>query len=168
VESRESFQREKKLLELSEEGTPSLENGVGRSLSCQHLTRVVTGYGYTSESGPIALKVKAANVLIVDDQQCTARINSVTEKVFLLPASSFCAGGGSSSAPDGLLDDSCQGDGGGPLVCESGTDGEEEVYEVTGLVSWGFGCGRPGIPAVYVKVSSFIGWINQVISVNNQ
>jgi len=128
----------------------------------------VTGYGYTSESGPIALKVRAANVPIVDDQQCTARINSVTEKVFLLPASSFCAGGGSSSAPDGLLDDSCQGDGGGPLVCESGTDGEEEVYEVTGLVSWGFGCGRPAIPAVYVKVSSFIGWINQVISVNNQ
>ena len=56
-----------------------------------------------------------------------------------------------------------QGDGGSPLVCE--TDG---YYEVTGLVSWGFGCARPDVPAVYVKVSSFIGWINQIISVNNQ
>lgn len=56
-----------------------------------------------------------------------------------------------------------QGDGGGPLVCE--TDG---FFEITGLVSWGFGCGRPDVPAVYVKVSSFIGWINQIISVNNQ
>lgn len=29
------------------------------------------------------------------------------------------------------------------------------------------GCGRVDVPGVYVKVSSFIGWINQIISVNN-
>jgi hypothetical protein len=55
-----------------------------------------------------------------------------------------------------------QGDGGGPLVCEDGG-----YNELTGLVSWGFGCGRKDVPGVYVKVSSFIGWINQIISVNN-
>ena len=55
-----------------------------------------------------------------------------------------------------------QGDGGGPLVCE-----DTGYNELTGLVSWGFGCGRKDVPAVYVKVSSFIGWINQIISVNN-
>lgn len=55
-----------------------------------------------------------------------------------------------------------QGDGGGPLVCEDGG-----YYELTGLVSWGFGCGRRDVPGVYVKISSFIGWINQIISVNN-
>lgn len=27
--------------------------------------------------------------------------------------------------------------------------------------------GRQDVPGVYVKVSSFIGWINQIISVNN-
>ena len=57
---------------------------------------------------------------------------------------------------------SFQGDGGGPLVCEDGG-----YYELTGLVSWGFGCGRKDVPGVYVKISSFIGWINQIISVNN-
>ena len=55
-----------------------------------------------------------------------------------------------------------QGDGGGPLVCE-----DDGYYELTGLVSWGFGCGRRDVPGVYVKISSFIGWINQIISVNN-
>ncbi|KAI1289790.1 Plasma kallikrein [Halotydeus destructor] len=115
----------------------------------------VTGYGYMAEAGPIALKVREAPVPIVDDQECTVKINAVTEKLFILPASSFCAGG-----TDG--NDACQGDGGGPLVCE-----EDGFYELNGLVSWGFGCGRQEVPAVYVKVSSFIGWINQIISVNN-
>ena len=55
-----------------------------------------------------------------------------------------------------------QGDGGGPLVCE-----DQGYFELTGLVSWGFGCGRQDVPGVYVKISSFIGWINQIISVNN-
>lgn len=44
-------------------------------------------------AGPIALKVRAAQVPVVDDQDCTAKINAVTEKLFILPASSFCAGG---------------------------------------------------------------------------
>ena len=30
---------------------------------------------------------------IVNDNECVRKINSVTEKIFILPASSFCAGG---------------------------------------------------------------------------
>ena len=44
---------------------------------------------------------------------------------------------------------------------------DEGYYELSGLVSWGFGCGRAQVPGVYVKVSAFISWINQIISVNN-
>lgn len=44
---------------------------------------------------------------------------------------------------------------------------DDGFFELAGLVSWGFGCGRVDVPGVYVKVSSFIGWINQIISVNN-
>ncbi|KAG5682295.1 hypothetical protein PVAND_011655 [Polypedilum vanderplanki] len=115
----------------------------------------VTGYGYMGESGPIPLRVREAEIPIVSDAECIRKINAVTEKIFILPASSFCAGGEENN-------DACQGDGGGPLVCQ-----DDGFFELAGLVSWGFGCGRQDVPGVYVKVSSFIGWINQIISVNN-
>lgn len=67
-----------------------------------------------------------------------------------------------SNTPGEEGNDACQGDGGGPLVCQ-----DDGFFELAGLVSWGFGCGRVDVPGVYVKVSSFIGWINQIISVNN-
>ncbi|KAK0090600.1 hypothetical protein PV325_010566 [Microctonus aethiopoides] len=115
----------------------------------------VTGYGYMGEAGPIPLKVREAEIPIVSDAECIRKVNAVTEKIFILPASSFCAGGE-------LGNDACQGDGGGPLVCQ-----DDGFFELAGLVSWGFGCGRIDVPGVYVKVSAFIGWINQIISVNN-
>nr|CAG4643116.1 EOG090X03V0 [Ilyocryptus agilis] len=115
----------------------------------------VTGYGYMGETGPIPLRVREAEVPIVSESECVRQINAVTEKIFIMPASSFCAGGEAGN-------DACQGDGGGPLVCE-----DDGYYELSGLVSWGFGCGRAQVPGVYVKVSSFISWINQIISVNN-
>ena len=80
---------------------------------------------FQCKGGPIALRVREADVPVVDDQECTVRINSVTEKLFILPASSFCAGGDEGN-------DACQGDGGSGLTCQS--DG---YYELTGLVSWG-------------------------------
>ena len=43
-------------------------------------------------AGPISLKIREALVPIVDDQECTVKVNAVTEKLFILPASSFCAG----------------------------------------------------------------------------
>ena len=118
---------------------------------------------------------------IVSESECVRQINAVTEKIFIMPASSFCAGGEAGNDAcqvtiilivkktihESELDEidffsSNQGDGGGPLVCE-----DDGYYELSGLVSWGFGCGRAQVPGVYVKVSSFISWINQIISVNN-
>lgn len=53
----------------------------------------VTGYGYMGESGPIPLRVREAEIPIVSDAECIRKVNAVTEKIFILPASSFCAGG---------------------------------------------------------------------------
>ena len=44
-------------------------------------------------AGPIPLRVREAQIPVVNDNECVRKINAVTEKIFILPASSFCAGG---------------------------------------------------------------------------
>lgn len=53
--------------------------------------------------------------------------------------------------------DACQGDSGGSLIRT--LPGGEKV--LVGLVSFGRGCGIPGVPGVYTDVAAYEGWIAQ-------
>jgi len=53
--------------------------------------------------------------------------------------------------------DACQGDSGGPLI-------DPATQKQVGIVSWGEGCGKPGFPGVYARVSSAYGWIQHTIA----
>ena len=57
----------------------------------------------------------------------------------------LCAG-----VPEGGKD-TCSGDSGGPIFTQDGVQ--------VGVVSWGFGCARPGLPGVYARVSGAYDWI---------
>ena len=67
----------------------------------------------------------------------------------------ICAG----FRPGGV--DGCQGDSGGPLMClvESDRSHPTESWFLGGVVSYGYGCAKPGVPAVYTNVPAYISWI---------
>ena len=71
-----------------------------------------------------------------------------------ITARMLCAGGEKGDPSDSecpvifyLGKDGCQGDSGGPL-----TQTRDEGEFVVGVVSWGEGCGRQGLPGVYTNV----------------
>ena len=55
--------------------------------------------------------------------------------------------------------DTCQGDSGGPLVVSDGAGG----WMQAGVVSYGDGCARPGVPGIYANVLTFRPWILEKI-----
>lgn len=50
--------------------------------------------------------------------------------------------------------DSCQGDSGGAIICNN---------LIAGVVSFGFGCGRPNFPGVYADVTIHREWIEECL-----
>ncbi|GAB0095519.1 Peptidase S1 domain-containing protein [Sergentomyia squamirostris] len=99
--------------------------------------------GKSNVSAP-SLELRAGTVPIISDDIC--REPHVYGNV--ISDGMFCAG----SLHEGV--DSCMGDSGGGLVCE--TDGVHKLY---GIISWGQRCGYANKPGVYVKVSQYIDWI---------
>ncbi len=60
--------------------------------------------------------------------------------------------------------DACRGDSGGPLVHRDTATGEWILY---GVVSWGDGCNKTGMPGVYHYVPSSVDWIHKIINDGN-
>ncbi|MHC0428742.1 serine protease [Streptomyces sp. O3] len=102
----------------------------------------VYGWGDTTGSGDYAYTLRAAQVAVLSDRACGRAYPPGGAAGTYVAGSMLCAG-----APQGGRD-ACQGDSGGPLVVRD---------RLIGLVSWGDGCGLPGRPGVYTRVSSVFG-----------
>jgi len=98
----------------------------------------VTGWGTTTQGGSLGRILQKVSVPVVDDATCRGAYGQ--EDIL---DSMICAGVAGK--------DSCQGDSGGPMMCGS---------QLSGIVSWGYGCAQAGYPGVYTQTSYFIDWIN--------
>merc|ERR1739842_142314 len=98
----------------------------------------VTGWGTTTEGGSLGRILQKVVVPVVSDDDCR---DSYGQGDIL--DSMICAGVAGK--------DSCQGDSGGPFMCGN---------QLSGIVSWGYGCAEAGYPGVYTQTSYFIDWIN--------
>ncbi|GIY83964.1 phenoloxidase-activating factor 2 [Caerostris extrusa] len=95
--------------------------------------------------------LKEVDVPVVSRALCSTELRSTNlGPDFQLHPGFLCAGGEAGK-------DACTGDGGSPLVCTS-----NGLWYVVGLVSWGIGCGQPGIPGVYINVLYYVDWINNI------
>ncbi|CAL8110686.1 unnamed protein product [Orchesella dallaii] len=110
----------------------------------------VSGWGSLSEGGLSPVYLHYVSVPFVSDEDCDAAYQQVGESIV---DSMVCAGLAGK--------DACQGDSGGPLVSNDLDDGS--LY-LSGVVSWGQGCGRAGYPGVYTEVSKFVDWIQTTIA----
>uniref|UniRef100_A0A8C8RMX0 Plasminogen activator n=1 Tax=Pelusios castaneus TaxID=367368 RepID=A0A8C8RMX0_9SAUR len=105
----------------------------------------VSGYGKHEEFSPFySEQLKEGHVRLFPASRCTSQHlgnRTVTENM-------LCAG------DTRKLDDACKGDSGGPLVCM-----KDNHMRLTGIISWGLGCGRKDTPGVYTNVTRYLDWI---------
>ncbi|OWA52385.1 putative Transmembrane protease serine 6 [Hypsibius exemplaris] len=118
-------------------GTECLTSGWG--------TRVYSG------SASASTHLRQVYVPVVSNEECNrAYDGEINERM-------MCSG----TAAGGL--DTCQGDSGGPYVCPL-PDGR---WALQGVVSFGAGCGDPGVPGVYARTAYFTHWIVDTIAANS-
>jgi len=101
----------------------------------------VVGFGATRDGGELSTQLMEATVPAIARGQAAQALGVQLN--------------GSHLAAGGRLQDSCQGDSGGPLVA---TRPDGTLVQV-GIVSFGFGCGNPGLPGVYSRVSGLAPFI---------
>ena len=116
-------------------------------------TCFVTGWGELMENGTLARVLQKAKVPVLNNSYCEGLYRAQNYETGF---GELCAG-----LPRGGID-ACFGDSGGPLACTtpSGT------LALQGIVSFGKGCGRPGEPSVYTRVSFYLDWIKKTMDSN--
>uniref|UniRef100_A0A2P2IC67 Serine protease 52-like n=1 Tax=Hirondellea gigas TaxID=1518452 RepID=A0A2P2IC67_9CRUS len=110
----------------------------------------VTGWGRKDENSEHSVVLKEINVPLWNNPSCQNALRRQFGPGYHLPRTAICAGA------EGR--DACDGDGGGPLVCEKAG----HWYQV-GVVSFGIGCGQRNVPGVYTRVASYESWIKETV-----
>lgn len=100
--------------------------------------------------------MKSLTLPLVDSRRCQNSLQTTRlGRFFRLHPTFLCAGGEAGK-------DACEGDGGGPLACPR-LAGPEGHYLLVGLTAWGVGCGKEGLPGVYVNIPALNPWITATL-----
>ncbi|XP_065089042.1 uncharacterized protein LOC135710403 [Ochlerotatus camptorhynchus] len=115
---------------------------------------IATGWGSTPQDRTNYQQIlKSIDLQYVQRSECERVLRKGTKnRSFKLHRSFICAGGVAGF-------DTCIGDAGSPIVHLVPHDFEFRYYAV-GMVSWGVGCGRAGMPAAYTDIAFFRDWID--------
>jgi secreted trypsin-like serine protease len=109
----------------------------------------VTGYGKT-DTESVSQVLLEVNMPVVNNVECQKLL---CPKGNIIYNENMCAGFASGER------DSCSGDSGGPLVCRKVDSNGRKRWILAGVVSFGGICGAINSPAVYVRVSDYLDWI---------
>ncbi|XP_053203897.1 ovochymase-2-like isoform X2 [Panonychus citri] len=103
---------------------------------------IVAGWGYMEQGGLASDVLRHTTVNYVDKSTCRSSYPSsyITDK-------NFCA--------STINSDACQGDSGGPAMKRN----QFNRIELTGIISFGRGCGNTDSPGVYTDVVKYLDWI---------
>ena len=103
--------------------------------------------------------MKEVDVSIVGQTTCEAELKRTRlGQSFDLNQNSFLCAGGETGK------DACTGDGGSPLVCQSGND----QWQVVGMVAWGIGCATSNVPSSLPQLFGFFLFFSMIFLISFQ
>ncbi|XP_061492651.1 complement C1r subcomponent [Rhineura floridana] len=110
--------------------------------------------GFGVEKNILASRLRYAPIPVARQSHCQEWLKGkkISDKDPVFTANMFCAG----SPHEGK--DTCQGDSGGAFAVR---DPENGRWVVTGIVSWGIGCGKGY--GFYTKVINYLDWIKGIV-----
>nr|XP_029713338.1 phenoloxidase-activating factor 2-like [Aedes albopictus]XP_029713339.1 phenoloxidase-activating factor 2-like [Aedes albopictus] len=118
---------------------------------------IATGWGTTPQNRTKYQHIlKSMELPYRQKSDCELILKRATRNNRLKLDSSFICAGGE------FGQDTCQGDAGSPIIFPI-PDTSDLRYYAVGMVSWGVGCGRPGIPSVNTDIGMFREWIDSKI-----
>ena len=127
-----------------------------QTIDLQDSSLTLSGWGRTSETQKVQIQGNvAAAKNVLQKVQVQARTDGQCEQTYgdvFNSTRQICAGSDQAK-------DSCQGDSGGPLAWRDYYGGWYQV----GIVSFGKGCAREGVPAVYTRLTAYMDWIENNI-----
>ncbi|KAM5204062.1 hepatocyte growth factor isoform 1-T2 [Hipposideros larvatus] len=107
----------------------------------------IYGWGYTGLINSNGL-LRVAHLSIMGNEKCS----QYHQGKVTLNESEICAGS------ENIVTGPCEGDYGGPLVCE-----QHKMRMVLGVIVPGRGCAIPNRPGIFVRVAYYAKWIHKII-----